>query len=336
MFNMLSEEMKVVLRNAEAGDSKAIEEMSNYYVKMVEADREQNKRWRGVDNCVDEKLTSKMIKWVRKSAEAGNGDGMSRLAGFYEHGVFYGSEAARSLGGLWYCLCFGGMTMAGCFFLVFGLLGVDMDSSGALPLLLMGFVPGLAYGIHFVKTSRFAGVLVKRDPAEAMRWYRQAAEAGNVAAMFTLASRYDRGEGVEKNIAEAVKWYRQAAEAGDADAMVNLGNCYANGDIEKDLAESVKWYRQAAEAGNSAAMFNLGNRYYKGEGVEQDFTEAVKWYRQAAEAGIPTAMYWLSYCYHSGKGVEQDFAEAAKWLRNAADAGDQTAKGALERLEKQL
>jgi TPR repeat protein len=34
---------------------------------------------------------------------------------------------------------------------------------------------------------------------------------------------YEGGRGVAKDEAEAVKWYRQAAEEGDAGAMSNLG-----------------------------------------------------------------------------------------------------------------
>ena len=40
---------------------------------------------------------------------------------------------------------------------------------------------------------------------------------------------YDRGEGVPENDAEAVKWYRKAAEQGLADAQHNLGMMYDKG-----------------------------------------------------------------------------------------------------------
>ena len=40
---------------------------------------------------------------------------------------------------------------------------------------------------------------------------------------------YANGEGVPQNDAEAVKWYRKAAEQGDAEAQANLGFMYDNG-----------------------------------------------------------------------------------------------------------
>ena len=61
---------------------------------------------------------------------------------------------------------------------------------------------------------------------------------------------YDKGQGVPQDYAEAVKWYRLAAEQGDADAQYNLGVMYDNGQgVPQDYAEAVKWYRLAAEQG---------------------------------------------------------------------------------------
>ena len=71
---------------------------------------------------------------------------------------------------------------------------------------------------------------------------------------------YENGEGVEKNQAEAVKWYRKAAEQGLEGAQCNLGIMYENGyGITKDLDEAVKWYRKAAEQGNAEAKKRLRN-----------------------------------------------------------------------------
>jgi TPR repeat protein len=40
---------------------------------------------------------------------------------------------------------------------------------------------------------------------------------------------YDEGRGVPQDDAEAVRWYRKAAEQGDAEAQGKLGVMYANG-----------------------------------------------------------------------------------------------------------
>ena len=63
---------------------------------------------------------------------------------------------------------------------------------------------------------------------------------------------YADGLGLPKDEAEAVKWYRMAAEQGQANAQDNLGFAYAKGlGVPKDEAKAVKWCRMAAEQGGS-------------------------------------------------------------------------------------
>jgi hypothetical protein len=66
------------------------------------------------------------------------------------------------------------------------------------------------------------GYKVRKDPAEAVRWYRKAALQGHAIAQYNLGKCYDYGFGVEKKPAEAVRWYRKAAEQGDAHARKRL------------------------------------------------------------------------------------------------------------------
>ena len=58
-----------------------------------------------------------------------------------------------------------------------------------------------------------------QDDAEAVRWYRLAAEQGDANAQYNLGVRYGAGEGVPPDDAEAVRWFRLAAEQGDATAL---------------------------------------------------------------------------------------------------------------------
>ena len=161
---------------------------------------------------------------------------------------------------------------------------------------------------------------VPKDSAEAVRWYRKAAEQGVALAQLSLGVKYDYGDGVPKDSAEAVKWYRKAAEQGVASAQLNLGVKYDNGDgVPKDSAEAVKWYRKAADQGAAQAQYNLGNMYFNGDGVIKDSAEAVKWYRKAADQGFAMAEYNLGVTYANGNGVPKDSAEAVNWYRKAAD-----------------
>ncbi len=89
---------------------------------------------------------------------------------------------------------------------------------------------------------------------------------------------YFHGSGVVKDEAEAVRWWRKAAEKGDATAQHGIGSSYANGHgVPKDEAEAVRWWRKAAEQGEAAAQYHLGLQYALGEGVPKDDVLAYKW-----------------------------------------------------------
>jgi TPR repeat protein len=98
------------------------------------------------------------------------------------------------------------------------------------------------------------------------------------------------GEGVAKDPVEAVKWYRKAAEQGIAEAQNNLGVCFMNGEgVAKDPVEAVKWYRKAAEQGHANAQNNLGECFMNGQGVAKDLEEAAKWFQKATDQGYTNA-----------------------------------------------
>lgn len=144
---------------------------------------------------------------------------------------------------------------------------------------------------------------------------------------FTKATEHS----LKKEYAEAVKWFQKAAEMGEPNAQYNLGICYYKGQgIKQDFEEAVKWLKKAAEQGIVFAQYNLGVCYYSGQGVKQDFEEAVKWFRIAADQEFPAALYNLGLCYATGKGVKKNRSEAKKWFRKAAELGNASAQRALE------
>jgi len=161
---------------------------------------------------------------------------------------------------------------------------------------------------------------VGQDDAEAIRWFRKAAEAGesqaeyqlvqmaeqgNVDAQTALGVMYAKPRGFrfreEKYRTESARWLVLAAEQGGAVAQFNLGLAYATGEgVPQDVVEYVKWIQLAAEQGHGPAQARLGSAYSTGEGVLQDDAEAVRWYRLAAEQGVAEAQYQLAYMYYRG------------------------------------
>ncbi|MEX2648354.1 MAG: tetratricopeptide repeat protein [Alphaproteobacteria bacterium] len=89
---------------------------------------------------------------------------------------------------------------------------------------------------------------------------------------------FDRGD-----YAEAVKWYRKAADQGLAEAQFTLGVMYHDGLGEsQDDAEALKWFRKGADQGDAPAQINLGLKYHEGRGVPQDYVQAHMWFNLAA------------------------------------------------------
>ena len=121
------------------------------------------------------------------------------------------------------------------------------------------------------------------------------AEHGDPRAGSELARCYELGDGVEQNDSLAVKWYRLAAEAGEVMSQLDLGVCYYNGDcgLDVDYREAVKWFVKAAEQGNAKGQYLTGRCYGHGKGVKQSDEEAFKWLRLAARQGYEPAQELL-------------------------------------------
>src|SRR3974390_2462905 len=66
----------------------------------------------------------------------------------------------------------------------------------------------------------------RKDYATAKRILRPLAERGSAVAQFYLGLSYERGRGVSESEAEAVSWFRTAAEQGLAAAQAALATRY--------------------------------------------------------------------------------------------------------------
>ncbi len=121
-----------------------------------------------------------------------------------------------------------------------------------------------------------------------------------------------------------MRWWKKAAEQGDVTAEGNLGTAYGLGTgVPKDVAESVRWHTKAAENGNASSQFSLGMFYLQGAGVPKNEAEGAMWLRKSAEQGIAQAQYNLGLAYRAGAGVEKDNVQAYFWIAIAASSLDQ-------------
>ena len=163
---------------------------------------------------------------------------------------------------------------------------------------------------------------VQQDYAEALKWYRLAAEKGYAPAQFNLGLAHELGRGLPADERQAFKYYLMAAEQGFAAAQFNVGNMYSAGrGVGQDLFEANLWYKQAAEKGVIEAQFNLGLAYEAGRGVKKDEVAAARWYKQAADRGFVRAQYNLGLLLEDGRGVPKNETMAAGLYRAAAEQG---------------
>lgn len=77
-------------------------------------------------------------------------------------------------------------------------------------------------GLFMVGLGLAAGRGIAADPAEAVRWYRLAADRGHVGAQNNLGWAYQQGQGVAADPVEAYKWYALAADKKYKLAETNL------------------------------------------------------------------------------------------------------------------
>ena len=85
---------------------------------------------------------------------------------------------------------------------------------------------------------------------------RARAEQADVDAQNQLGSAYNEGKaGLKQDYAEALKWFRQAADKGYAPALYNLGLAYDLGHgVPADDKQAFKYYLMAAEGGTEQAV----------------------------------------------------------------------------------
>lgn len=123
------------------------------------------------------------------------------------------------------------------------------------------------------------GLIVPDTSSSPINKLKEQAVAGNAIAQDQLgfAYLYDN-QGVQKDDAEAVVWFRKAAEQGFGEGQFHLGQMYMTGrGVPRDDKEAAKYYLAAAQQGHYFAALNLSNLYVTGRGVPKDEIEAYVW-----------------------------------------------------------
>ncbi|HEY8566999.1 MAG TPA: hypothetical protein VIL65_15990 [Beijerinckiaceae bacterium] len=172
--------------------------------------------------------------------------------------------------------------------------------------------------------ARIAGMTLVELPAEVgAPGLREAALAGDPAAVFEIAARASEGRGMNRDAKLAAKLFEKAAAGGSAPAQYRIGGMYEKGlGVTRDLNLAKAWYQRAAEKGNARAMHNLAVLLADGSGGKPDYAGAVEWFRRAAEHGVRDSQFNLGVLLARGLGATQDVGQSYTWFALAAAQGD--------------
>jgi TPR repeat protein len=192
----------------------------------------------------------------------------------------------------------------------------------------------------------------------AMKYLLKCANAGNDMAMYFLGSAYNHREwGVRVyDCYEGTKWYKKAAEKGNIYAMVRFAhylkfgyghvrdtdlsdiwtkkvvlsnNSYVIGEVHFFGLDTEKSYGKAFPYFETAATKNINiyeqsiAQYMCGFCMDSDrfYEGALEWYLKSASLGYGHAYCKIGDIYYYGKGVEEDNKKAAEWYKKAEKEG---------------
>ena len=99
-------------------------------------------------------------------------------------------------------------------------------------------------------------------------------------------------EGAAQDYAQAVLWYRKAADQSHSLAQFNLAVMYAAGQgVPRDEAQSRVWMQRSADLGDAGAQYNVGIKHHRAsldgrpEAAPESRIQAYKWLRLSAAQG---------------------------------------------------
>jgi len=160
---------------------------------------------------------------------------------------------------------------------------------------------------------------LKQDKEEAVKWFEEAAELGNVEAIIDLGVCHVRGLGVPQDFKTAVECFKLALSLGSDDAVFLLAQCYFHGrGINRNMEKAVELVKHASSMGNRSALITLSQLYDSGLGVPVNYDKSVELYVQSV-MGYPEAMKNLASRLRKGEGVRKDEKKAAE-LEELADS----------------
>lgn len=280
------------------------------------------------------------MKWYRKAADQGDAEAQNRVGVLYSLGLGIGRDRVEAVA--WYHKAARQKNAKAMFNLgaaYYNGDGLAIDDVASCAWFLLAQEAGstaadealrraasenrgeLSAALVKVAEIYAAGNELPKDSAEALKWYRKAADAGDARSAVTVAGLL-LGPGralTQDEYAEARRRCEDAANQKYAPGAYCVAVIHKRGlGMAKDPVESAKWFARTAELGDSRAAFELGEAYWKGDGVKPDPVTAYMWIWLAYNSRVPGAEQDEQELRRemTAKQVEHAKQKASDWSKN--------------------
>lgn len=192
-----------------------------------------------------------------------------------------------------------------------------------------GAAHGNAFATAALSVAHAKGVIVEKDPTQAIQWARAAVHVGRSAVgLFALAHCYRDGIGVDQNPSQAQVLLGESAAAGFAPAVTEqaIVTLQANKNLavenKVEFTRILKALESASAQGYAVATYVLAS-LHNGQtpGMALNGKRAAELLTPIAEHGFAQAQFDLYVICKEGFAGDRNLPVALKWLRKAADAG---------------
>ena len=285
----------------------------------------------------------KAVLWYDKAAKAGNVRAMNNLGYCYENGQGVACDPKRAFE-LYKAAADGGDTDGACnvAWCYEAGIGTETDLNKAREYDALAREAGSQRAVKAyarIESKLYAGSIEaeqyyerglacdtgdRRNSSRAAGFYRKAAKAGSVRALYNLGVFSLRGDGMDKDENAAFEYFSEAAKRSHLGAIYNLGYCHEKGvGTTVDLYKARECYEKAGRGGQASAQYAFAGFLENGIFGEKNAFGAAAWYERAAKNGYTSAYVALGLLYGGGSGVERDREKAKTYFKKAADAGDE-------------
>lgn len=259
--------LELLTRAAEAGDTKAVEKLYDFYYFGVE---------RGTPKI--HKSKEKAVEVITPLAENGNAVALRLLGKYYYYDKDENDKALES----YLKAAEGGDAEAMCELADIHFFNDEYEEQKKWLL--------KAAELNYADAESKLGYLYQHldefelgepDLPQSLQWYKRASAHGNSTATCDVGEMYLNGEGTIKDEYEAFSWFKKAVDEGSVYGTYLYGKCYLDGTgVAQDKKKGIELITEAAEY-DEDAQCALGICYLEGNGVEKDLKKAVFYLEKA-------------------------------------------------------